>query len=404
MNPIIGSIFLISGTAIGAGMLALPLTLSSLGVIGSIIAMLVVWIVVYISSLVGMELNLQAKKGLPLGELGYVFSGRLAQVIGNVSLMFLMYALLSAYLHGASLLCQTLVFDNLGFHLSSRVYLVACVLIAFFVLSSSMKGIDSINRMLLLSLLVIFSLLISGFQKKMSIHSIPLIEQTTFGLKSWFIAIPVVFTSFGFQVVFHSVYNYIGHHPKRLKWVLAFGSLLPLLVYLFWTLGVIIVTSDHAVSFYQRMLLGKGDIAELVTVLVRITDSVWLKQLAWFVMILAIATSFIGVGLGLRDMWSYFLSKMPLASFLKSRQTAAFVSLVPSMLVALYFSNIFIKALSIAGLLLTVIAVFLPFFLLSRIPTKHYHYVILRSQSVRLIVLGLTGCIILSVLGGLILA
>ena len=82
----IGAILLVAGTCIGSGMIALPMVLAKLGLIPSILLMVMIWFIMYYTSLVNLELNLQAGHGLSLGALGKYFSGRTAELIGTVSL------------------------------------------------------------------------------------------------------------------------------------------------------------------------------------------------------------------------------------------------------------------------------------------------------------------------------
>jgi tyrosine-specific transport protein len=78
MNKQTGSILLVAGTCIGSGMIALPLVLAKLGIIPSAVLMLLTWLLMYYTSLVNLELNLQAGKGMSLGALGRHFSGPIA--------------------------------------------------------------------------------------------------------------------------------------------------------------------------------------------------------------------------------------------------------------------------------------------------------------------------------------
>ncbi|AFD19820.1 putative amino acid permease [Rickettsia slovaca str. D-CWPP] len=65
---------LISGTCIGSGMIALPMVLAKLGYnTSSIILMFVIWFIIYYTSLINLELNLQAGKGLTLGHWENIF-------------------------------------------------------------------------------------------------------------------------------------------------------------------------------------------------------------------------------------------------------------------------------------------------------------------------------------------
>lgn len=63
----------------------------------------------YYTSLINLELNLKAGKGLTLGALGKYFSGHTAQIIGMVSLKLLSYALLAVFIYGGSSILQKLL-------------------------------------------------------------------------------------------------------------------------------------------------------------------------------------------------------------------------------------------------------------------------------------------------------
>src|ERR1700722_3551919 len=108
MQKNIGSILLVAGTCIGSGMIALPMVLAKLGLICSILLMLLIWFIMYYTSLINLELNLQAGRGLSLGALGRLFSGRTAELIGIISLKLLSYSLLAVFLYGGSSILQKL--------------------------------------------------------------------------------------------------------------------------------------------------------------------------------------------------------------------------------------------------------------------------------------------------------
>lgn len=73
---ITNAISLVAGTCIGAGMIALPITLAKVGLVPSVVAMLCLWLVIYYTALVSVELNLQAGRGLALGALCKFFGGK----------------------------------------------------------------------------------------------------------------------------------------------------------------------------------------------------------------------------------------------------------------------------------------------------------------------------------------
>ena len=113
MNKQIISILFISGTCIGAGIIALPMTLAKLGVIPSILLMFFIWLFSYYSSLVSVELNLHSEKGLSLESLGKKYSGKNLEIFCNILVKLLCYSLLAAYIYGGSSIIKNLFYLNL---------------------------------------------------------------------------------------------------------------------------------------------------------------------------------------------------------------------------------------------------------------------------------------------------
>ena len=112
MNKQLTAILLISGTCIGAGMIALPISLAKIGIIPSIIIILLTWVFVYYCSLIYVELSSHSKndnsKSLPLE-----FSGKKAKLIEDINIKLLSYSALSAYFYGCSSIFQKLIgYDN----------------------------------------------------------------------------------------------------------------------------------------------------------------------------------------------------------------------------------------------------------------------------------------------------
>ena len=107
MKKVILSACLVAGTSVGAGMIALPMALCKIGILPTIILILGVWFFMYISGILGIELNLRAGRGLPLGKLARLYSGPIASSIGTISLILLIYALLCAYLYGGASILQS---------------------------------------------------------------------------------------------------------------------------------------------------------------------------------------------------------------------------------------------------------------------------------------------------------
>lgn len=370
MNRQLGAILLVAGTCVGSGMISLPIVLSKVGLIPSIILMLLIWAIMYYTSLVSLEINLQAGRGLSLGSLGALYSGVTAKWVGIISIKLLSYALLAVFLYGGASIIQKLA------HFSENAF--SWLVIAFGMASSlcllmPQKSIDYINRILFKGLIVIIGCLIVGMIVMINWHDLPLVSNQVWELSSWCYIIPVVFTSFGFQVVFHTLTEYCAKNPIMLKRAFLWGSLIPGLVYILWTSSILSVTYHSDRVFYNNMAAGLCDVGDLVEMLSQVSHSVLVQSFVWWVSLLAILTSIIGVGLGLSEsLQSSFVSRNIQPK--KSKILAVLVTMVPPLSIALYVPNAFTTVLGFAGVILSIIAILLPVYLLFKVKGKTYNY------------------------------
>lgn len=378
-----GAILLISGTCIGSGMIALPLVLAKLGLVASLSLMLLIWFIVYYTSLVNLELNLQAGKGLPLGELARLYSGRGAEWIGVISLKTLSYSLLAVYLYGGSSIIQELFSAKTGIDYSFHLIASWFALITAILLLLPIRLIDYCNRVLFLSLLGVVLLLIFGLAISIDWQNLPLISLEMCRLPSWAAVIPVVFTSFGFQVIFHTLTNYCHKDARMLKQAFFWGSMIPALVYLVWTSSILSVVYHQDPEFYKLMIHGEAEVGELIKVLSGIARSQAVQVLIWMISLLAIFTSVIGVGVSLfesiRRMMRYWVPGSVSQQILSSLATVG-----PAYLAVLLIPNAFIAILGFAGMILAVIAIILPLYLFLKMKASILYYPELKRKTLLL--------------------
>lgn len=90
---------------------------------------------------------------------------------------------------------------------------------------------------------------------------------------------------------------------KCLKKAFFYGSLIPLVIYIIWTVGVVSVIKQSDPEFYMQTLTSSVDVGDMVVRINTITSAKYLKELIWVVSILAIITSALGIGMGLLDSW-----------------------------------------------------------------------------------------------------
>ena len=370
-----GAIILIAATCIGSGMIALPMLLVKLGIIPSVLLMLLIWSIIYYTSLVNIELNLQAGDGLSLGALGKKFSGKIAELIGTISFKILSYSLLAVYIYGGSSILQKILESSITSELSFNYIASFYALISITILLLPMKLLDYVNRILFTGMLAVVTILVAGIVSTINWSNLPLFTENYANISIWKMAAPVVFTTFGFQVIFHTLTNYCNKNAKLLKRAFFWGSLIPAIVYIIWTCSILGVIHQDSPLFYNQMINGEVEVGDLIKELSNIAKWPLVQYIIWCISSFAIITSVLGVGLGLCD-----TIKAMLPSKMKNRFLAAILSILPAYFLAIVIPNAFIAVLGFAGMILVVIAILLPIYLLSKLKSSKFYYPELKSK------------------------
>lgn len=391
MQKQIGAILLVAGTCIGSGMIALPIVLSKIGLVPSILLMLVIWGVMYYSSLISLEINLKAGKGLALGELGQLFSGSVAKWIGSISLALLCYALLAVFLYGGASIFQKLLIDS---SLSFSQLVLTYASVTFCVLILPVRMVDYCNRILFMLMIAVIVCLIVGLGSMIDYSDLPLFSAQANEFSAWRLLIPVVFTSFGFQVIFHIMTDFCDKNVKMLKQAFFWGSMIPAVVYIIWTVCVLSVVYHENRQFYHLMLMGDADIGDLIEVLSAVAKWPAVQVLIWWISSLAILTSVVGVGLGLCASLQQTLKPIILSPRLR-QMSAALLTVLPAYIVASIVPGAFTSVLGFAGIILVIIAILMPTYLLYKVGISKPYYRELKRKYLLMICVGLGVLVIL---------
>ena len=364
MKKQLSAIALLAGTAIGSGMLSLPLILAKYGLLfGCVMMIAFVW-VAYFSSIIRAELNVYSKADFSLKDVGTHFSGKVASQIGSVSLKLLSYSLIAAYLHGlASLLNVFWAVD-----LKYLIALISVITIILLYFSNSL--ISKINKTLFICLISTFILVTIGMLLKSGVGDLKIPGAQELSLNSFTIALPIIFTSFGFQGSLHSLTKFVNNDRKIIKRACLFGSIIPAIVYICWLCSTILIIYNHDPVLFDKMISGNIEISEMIMCLSHISNLPYLKNIFWIISLLALLTSVIGVGIALFDEWNRTVRKVP----------ATLITILPSAIVSICVPNAFIRILGISGMILAVLAIFLPTFLYFKMLKQHKEIVLSFQQ------------------------
>ncbi|WP_404319607.1 aromatic amino acid transport family protein [Malaciobacter canalis] len=345
-NKLFGSMLIIAGTTIGAGMLALPIASAGLGFMVSTAVMVVIWAFMAYTALLMIEVHQFASKDATLHTLAYKLLGRKGQAVASFSMMFLFYALCAAYIAGGGeQVYEKLKVISDDFPIQSGAIIFTLIIAS--VVTISTRSVDLLNRFFFIIKFVVLAFMLAFLFPFTSVEK--LVHMPTSNALI-FASLPVVFTSFGFHGSIPSIVKYIGKDIKALRFIMITGSALPLVVYILWQL-----VSHGTVS--SSVLLENESLSAFIKALSLVVNNSSISALVSAFANLALATSFLGVSLGLFDFIQDVLSSKEKRA---SRVFASIVTFLPPLGFALFYPQGFIKALGFAAFALVILALFLP--------------------------------------------
>ncbi len=361
-SKMLGSIAIVAGTAIGGGMLALPLATAALGSVAAIILLVVIWGVSAYTSLLMLEINLRSGVGDNVHAITGKTLGKFGQLIQGGSFLSLLYALTMVYLLGGSSLLVSKLDGLFGVQLDSHSAIMLFTLFFGGLIAVGIAWIDKISRVLFSAMVLLLVLVVLFLLPDVSLSSMAataVIEGVEQGSFSGYLmaAVPVVFTSFGFHVCIASLVGYLDGDSVKLRKVLLIGSTIPLACYIFWltvTLGT--VGGDRISGF-------DGSLPQLINALQALAQSSIVSQSIAFFADLALITSFLGVTMSLFD----FIAELTRAkSNASGRLQTWLLTFIPPLLCAIFYPDGFVKVLGFAAIPLVMMIIILPILMAMR--------------------------------------
>lgn len=350
-NRALGSVFIVAGTTIGAGMLAMPLAAAGVGFATTLGLLFILWAVMCYTALLLLEVYQHVPAETGLGTLAQRYLGRYGQLITGFSMMFLMYALTAAYISGAGELLASSISEWFSVSLSSSAGVLIFTLVAGGVVCIGTSLVDLFNRFLFsakILFLVIMLALLMPHVHQANLLTMPLEKGLALS------ALPVIFTSFGFHGSVPSIVSYMGGNIRQLRKVFITGSAIPLVAYIFWQLATLGSIDSHT---FMGLLASQSGLNGLLLALRDVVASAHVELAIHLFADLALATSFLGVSLGLFD---YLADLFRRRNSVCGRLQTGIITFLPPLAFALFYPRGFVMALGYAGVALAVLALLLP--------------------------------------------
>jgi len=354
LGNFIGSILILTGTAIGAGMLALPMISAPSGFINASVMIICIWALMTITALLLLEVNLAFKPPHNnYATMAYQTLGRPGQIIAWITCLLLLYSLAAAYISGNSSLLTNLL-NKL--HVPTPSWINALLFTCVFgtAVFWSTHAVDLLNRwcISIKGLLLVAALILLAPHIKL-IHLIN--SQTSY--KYLWAAAPIFLTSFGFHTVIPSLSSYIGPKPKLLKWIIIIGAGIPMIIYILWlttTLGILPLLGQN--SFHEIAKHGDS-VSYLVNSINFFAHSRFITALVNGFANIAMTTSFLGVSLGLFDFLADGFNRSNTHS---GRFQTALLTFAPPLIFAWFYPKGFILALGYAAIFVAILEIIIP--------------------------------------------
>ncbi len=361
-NSAFGSTFIVAGTALGAGMLAMPLATAGIGFATAMLLLLCLWVIMSYTALLLVEAYQYNDARMGLSSLAYKYLGSPGRLLTSLAMPFLLYALIAAYLAGGGEIISETLNSLLGWQLPSYVGVLSFALIGGSVVCFGTHSVDLINRCLFATkifFLAAMLILMLPHVQQVNLLSMPVKQALLLS------AIPIVFTSFGFHGSVPSLVSYMRGDTAKLRKIFIIGSAIPLLVYIFWQIATLGTIGSYT---FMGILADESGLNGLLAAVKAVVGTARVEMAVRLFAALALATSFLGVALGLFDFLADFFK---LKNTAKGRLQTGAITFVPPLLFALFYPKGFIFALGFAAIALSVLSLLLPALLVRQTRKQH---------------------------------
>ena len=281
-NEVYKAVAVLVGTIIGAGVLGIPYVVSQAGFLTGLLDIVILGIVILLVNLAVGEIILRTKGVHQLTGYAEKYLGKNGKRLMTFSMVFGIYGSLLAYIIGVGQALST-IFSYNAFWFSLGFFIVVASIIYFGIKSvaSSEMVLSSIVILLILAISVVAFL--SG---RLDINNL-----NDFNFAKIFIPYGVILFAFIGAASIPEVHEVLIKKKKSMRKVIIIGSLIPLILYALFSFAIVGVMGL--------------EVTEIATVGLGLVFGKWVVIAANLFAVFAMTTSFLALGLALREMYNY---------------------------------------------------------------------------------------------------
>ena len=354
-SRLLGGILLLTGTAIGGGLLALPIATSEAGFMNALGLMFGCWFLMTASAFLILEVNLQLPTHANIVSMARTLLGPWGTAVAWTSYLLLLYSIIAAYMSGGSDVLRNLIEQNLQFQCPSSVYTLLFTVLFGIIVYRGIHYVDYVNRGLMIAKMGTYLILVIMILPVISLPQLLTGGETRFLAKGF----TVIVSAFSYANIIPSLRSYFQDDIPALRKTIFIGSTIPLICYILWNasvMGIIPLQGDQGLIQLSHT---QQPTSSLVNQLSHYLHSQPLTLLANGFASVCVLTTFLTCSLGLSD----FLADGLRLSKLKNIRHKLIIyglTFLPPLAVTLFYPGIFIKALNYAGIYCLILFVLLP--------------------------------------------
>lgn len=335
---IASAVFLVAGTCIGGGMLALPLATGLNGYFPSLVVMAFCWLAMTLTALILVEITLWFGEGAHIMTMTSHILGQFGKWVAGLVYIFICYASIIAYAAGGGEQVSAAFETYLGLPLTSEWGAVLFVLAFYAIIFLGRAVTGRVNSALFIAMVFAYLMLV-GF-------GLDDVKPKLLGRIQWagsFMAIPLLLTSFSFQTMVPSLVPYLKENIRALRLTIISGTLLTFIIYAVWQtlmLGIVPLEGEYGLVaafqegkpvnlFLQHHVTGK-----------------WIYTISEYFAFFAIATSFLGITFGLYD---FIADGLHISRKGWGKLWISLLIVAPTIIAATQLERVFYTAMDISG-------------------------------------------------------
>lgn len=353
-KSVLGGAMIAAGTMIGAGMLSLPIMSAGMWFNWTVFIMLLTVLFMYTSAEQILEVNLNYQPGASFDTLVKDNLGRKWNIINGLSVSFVLYILLYAYIVGSGSVISETMHKQFDISISNAsaglVFSVAFTFIVWF----STKAVDRLSTILMVGMfLTLFAALFGLLDTVDPVKLFQPTGENRYAIYA-FASLPFFLTSFCFHASVPSLVKYYGVDAKRIRKCIFYGMLITFVFYFFWIFATM---GNVERELFQSPEAKTGNIDSVLWLLGNANQSSFFGMSLRLFSFFAVVTSFLGAGLGLFD---YIADLFNISNNHKGRLITALITFLPPTIGGMFFPNGFVLAIGYAGLFAAIWSVIVP--------------------------------------------